>query len=221
VESTARVHATPVAADSRLSELGLTQADLRRTIQVGLHYYFDVTRHDPVGAGGSLMWIKCVRGLRDRLVPRGWQADNTHNYPTTVHPTRNDAIAVAAGNAYTGIAEIDPSTKRDRGPATRGAVDTNRQLSLFDLLPVAEIPLIVQPVTSPRVRTWVLLHFIDKTKEEVRVELSLPTYMTGEGFVRDWQERINLTPIPFRRDPLPLDHSSEPDIEIDITRKAN
>lgn len=214
-----RIHAAPAAASSRLNELGVSQDILRQALEYGLQYAFSVTLHDPTGEEGSLMWIKTVRGLRDGLVPQGWKPDSAKNYQTTIHPSGTHAIAVAGGNANTGIGDKHPTTKRDRGQATRDAVDANSQLDMADL--EETFPRSLRPLTVPRLHTWLLLHYIDRTAQEVRSELSLPLEMTDDGFVSSWQERVILSSVPFSPDAVPTDDTDEPDIDIDIKRKAN
>lgn len=217
----ARVYKTPAEVASRLHELDVTQETLRRAVEYGLSYASDVTRHDPNGAEGSMMWIKSVRGLNQALFPYGWKADRTKNYETTVHPTGSHAIAVAAGNAHTGIEDKEPSTKRDRGPATVNVVATNYTLNMFDVLDEEGAPRPIRLNDTARRLTWLLLHYHDKQAEEVRLELSLPLTMTSDGYVKEWQERVILTAIPSSRDPLPMDHSDEEGVDVPVIRKAN
>ena len=42
---------------------------------------------------------------------------------------------------------------------------------------------------------WVLLYYIDRQREEIRVELSSPDGMDEEGYLTSWSERILLDPI--------------------------
>ena len=219
--STAKVYATPAVVATRLDELGLSSHLLEAAIKYALPYALEVTEHDPAGAVGSQMYLKGTRGLRDQLAPLGWKPDHTNNYETTVHPLGSHAIAVTSGNRDTGNPDKAPSTKRDRGPATRGAVDMNVQLSYLDALGEGAAPRGLRPLPVPRWHTWLLLHFIDWTAEEVRYELSLPFEMTSEGYVHEWQHRVILAAIPFNRDPLPHDDADDEDLDIPVIRKAN
>src|SRR6476469_7525110 len=100
-------------------------------------------------------------------------------------------IAIARGDEWTGMETVPdgkPSTQHAKGTATQLAVETNRQYSLFDDIPVADTDGIDIPMA-----TWVLLHFRDQHK--IRCELSLPSAINKSGFVEAWTTRIILTEI--------------------------
>jgi len=167
-----------------------------------------------------MMYYKGNRGLRDRLVPQGWRVDQSQNFETTVHPDGTHAVAVTAGNRDTGSTGMNPSTKRDRGPATRDAVEANQQFSLFELLGEDSALRVLRPLPAPRRHTWLLLHFIDWSADEVRFELSLPLEMSAEGYVHEWQERVIFEAFKFTRDPLQDDGPDEPGIDFDVPRRT-
>jgi hypothetical protein len=220
VRNAARIYATEAEVTSRLYPLRVSTDALRQALEHGYQYASSTTLHDPNGAEGSMMYHKINRGLRDVLVPQGWKVDRTKNYETTVHESENHAIAVAAGNANTGIKDKRVSTKRERGPATRDAVETNYTLDMFEADPGA-FPSLLRPLPSARLHTWLLLHYIDHKEQEIRSELSLPLEMNSEGHVSEWQERIILSAIPFNREPMSLDDTDEADVEVTVTKKAN
>src|SRR5687768_4819659 len=182
VRNTAKVYVAEAEVTSRLYELGVSAAALRQAVEYGYQYASSVTLHDPNGAEGSMMWLKTNRGLRDALVPQGWTVSRVKNYETTVHESGSHAIAVAAGNANTGIKDKRVSTKRERGPATREAVETNYQIDMFEADPDA-FPHLLRPLTVAQLHTWLLLQYIDHRKQEIRSELSRPMEMASDGHV--------------------------------------
>ena len=199
----------PAEVASRLTQLGVNQEILRAGPVWGLRQAVQTTRHDPASFYGIMLWGKTVRHLRDRLVPNGWTIDNKSNYPTTVSPDGTTAIAVAAGDWRTGLRDETPSTRSEKGPATENIVRRN-QMQFHDLFP--SFPAGVQ--------TWLLLHFFEEEKEEIRVELSLPSSIDGDGFVIEWRERLILDPVPFASSHgTQADDDDEQDLPIPVVRR--
>ncbi len=204
----------PGEVPSRLHQLGLEENDLREALEFALRHSVECTSHDPPSVPGFLMWAKTSRALRDRLVPRGWKPSNARNYATVVSPSGTHAIAVAGGDVHTGIPLKTPSTRREKGPATRDAIEQN-QLTFSDRDPTFPRA----PAPSPS-QTWLLVHCEDRSKDEVRLELSLPSAMTAEGVVTAWRERIILRPLRFGESTpsIPDDPADDPDVEIERRR---
>lgn len=208
-------------ATSALTSLGLSPQILLESVELGLRHAFGCTAHDPPSLPGNIAWGKTVRALRDRLVPAKWTINNANNYATVINPAGTDAIAVAAGNAGTGRADHRVATRTSKGPVTRLRANEN-QFSLFEL--------VAQQFPSPRalpgtgLRTWLLLHHVDDTAEEIRVELSLPTGIDEHGVVTGWHERIILPAVPHLPEPFaataPEAAETENQIDIQIRRRA-
>ena len=180
-----KVYWKPVDVADRLSYLDLTPDVLWDAVLYGQGYAAECTLNDPPSTRGFITWGKTNRMLRDLLIPKGWSQANAQNYATTVHPSGSSAIAVASGDSYTGIPDKRPSTRTDKGPATEQAIAVN-QLSFASI-----------PGSGPeweQRQTWLLLHYLDEESDEVRAELSLPTAISPEGRVGEWQERIILPP---------------------------
>ncbi len=212
-QETSTIHNDPAAVATRLAGLDLGEADLVRAVQDAFAEAFDCTTHDPPSMAGFIAWGKTVRYLRDRLVPRGWTPANDRNYSTVVHPTGSIAIAVASGDANTGVASRVPSTQYEKGPATTDAVLTN-QMTLGDLVPSF-------PVHPSATQTWLLLHHFDETNEEIRMELSLPDGISEGGHVTSWRERLLLSPVPgFPTTSIEIRDAGE-DIDVPVRRLSS
>ena len=181
-----RVYVRSAEVTARLNELGLMREDLLEAIHFGSTYAAECTRHDPSSMAGTLLWGKTVRRIRDQLIPDGWDVSDKRNLPLTVHPSGRWAIGVASGDECTGIPDMTPATRYDRGLATRQAVSSN-QLS-FSTWSVDW----AQEAAASAKQTWFLLHYRDDGADEIRVELALPAEMTPSGFVTQWKERIIL-----------------------------
>jgi hypothetical protein len=198
----------------RLQQLGLEEADLREAMRIGYNHAASCTDHDPRALPGTLAWAKGTGDLRDRLKVRKWRADRNENFESVVHPDGRHAVAIMAGTSQTGRADgLPPRTKTPRGPATDRAVQANRQLSFAGADPAfGPLP------EDGRRTTWLLLHYYDRDEKEIRLELSLPSEMTGKQ-VTAWQERILLQTIPFATKIVDFDEVEAAEINVDVTRR--
>lgn len=195
------------AAD--LAELGLKLQDLVDAINAGELARRGCTANDPPTAPGYSAWSRIVRTLRDINLAKEW-TKNDAGLSTVINPDGTLAIAVAAGDAFTGT-DKNPSTKYPKGRATHDAVEAN-QLELF--------------ATGPKKRakgplTWILL--VHATTTEVRAELSLPESIDDAGYVRTWTRRIPLPPQPVELPPEfttdTANDASGEDVVVDVGRK--
>lgn len=116
-------------------------------------------------------------------MPRGWIPSNSQTFATIIDPAGVFAIVVAAGDQHTGLRDRTHSTRSEKGPATRNAIGTN-QMAFAEIDPSYPWPRVVIPK-----RTWFLLYYLDEDADEIRIELSLPAAMTGDGHVTAWRER--------------------------------
>ena len=207
-----RVYVDAAERYERLYELGLQERVLLDAVEYGQAYALACTENDPPTLSGIEAWGKTVRKLRDSLGQLGWKRDNSHNYPTVVHPDGGFAIAACGGNCDTGKPDKIPVPRSDKGPLTKHAVNLN-QLSFAGLdVPVAaEFPRPMQ--------TRLLLYYRDEEEEETRVELALPDEITEAGWIYSWRERIILSAIPFFPVPMADDEPQEPDIDVRVERR--
>lgn len=197
----------PQDVEARLVGIGVSLVLLRDAILDGEAAREGCSPHDPVSAPGYFAWARTVRGLRDRLVPDGWVAQNTLGYPTVATEDGTVAIAVATGDEGTGRAEATPGTKHPKGSVTTFAVEEN-QLSLFPS---------DRPARSERTVTWILL--TRRQGDTVLAELSRPEVITAEGAIVRWTERIILGGIAVGPEPIEVG-ASAPQIDVPVRRKS-
>ena len=213
-----RVYAGPTERVTRLAALDLSESHLGESVEYGARYAADCTAHDPPNLAGYITYGKATRGLRDNLVPLGWLSRDSKNYCRVVHPTGAFAIVVAGGDAFTGRADENPTTRSNKGPLTLEAVAQN-QRSFAEL--ASDPTEWVRAGVNPQF-TWFLLHYIDNAVGEIRAELSLPAAMSHDGHVSAWRERSILETIPFT--PIPFvdeeDQDDEGDTDINVERRA-
>lgn len=208
------VHYTPAAVAARLLELDLSEPLLVEVVDYAFAHAAECTAHDPPSAQGFLLWDKGIRGLRDRLVPQGWQALTEQNYPTVVHPSGLWALSVAGGDAGTGDRKVIPSTRTDKGTVTKKVARQN-QSSFWG----------IRPDLAPQAKqTWLVLIHVDEVNDEVRAELSLPLYLGEDKRISWWNERIILSPIPCGVTPVKSSEDEDlvdsGEIEIGIVRRT-
>lgn len=201
---------------ARLEQLSLERESLREAVNQANLQRVRLTPNHPSIFPGLEMWGWMVGAVRDQTRPLGWVAHERSNYPLTIHPTRNLAIAVASGDNYVGNFLGMPSSRSRKGKNTVDAVEQNCQFDMFaDLLPESE------ELPDPGLyETWILLHHTDTVKKEIRIELSRPSGMGKGSKIISWSERIMLGSIALDDDLFEVASPSGPDIDIEIRRKS-
>ena len=207
------IHWSPAAVAAQLHELDLTEKLLVEVVQYALAFHAECTANDAPSAPGFFLWDKAIRGLRDRLMPQGWQSVTQQNYPTVLHPDGTFALTAAGGDERTGDRRGNPATRNDKGTATKNAVAQN-QATLWP----------VSPNLTPQAKqTWILLLRVDQVHEEVRAELSLPYGIGDDDRISWWVERIILTASPYGLPPLQSlkdDDNDDGEEIIEIARRT-
>jgi hypothetical protein len=202
--------------EKALLRLDVPQCVLQEAVQAGYVSRISRTANDARNAAGFYQWNETVRSLRDNMATRDWQRNDDGNWPTTVHPERKLAVAVASGDSNTGDEKAIPCTKTSKGPRTKAAVNRNAnqlQLPLPGFKPPQS-----NYVAGPQYPTWLFLFYTDT--KELRAELSLPVNMNSEGFVSEWSERIVLPAIPLDPVVIVSEPNFGPDVDIKIVRKG-
>jgi len=198
-------------AEVKLRSLGLTSEILKHAILIGEFYRDTCTDNDANCAPGMFAYSRTSRTLREQLRPAGWQKNDDQNRATVISPNGKIAVAVESGDEGTGIPELFPNVKYQKGDATKKAVALN-QPSLFPTLRLA-----TTDVYGPSdVQTWLLLR--RRTDDGVFAELSLPAKML-DGRVEFWLERIILGYTPIEPVIELGDDSESQQIEIPIRRR--
>ena len=202
----------PETAARRLLWMGINADDCRESLSIGYQHASTCTANHPLSLAGFDAWGWSLGHLRELLIQRGgWEIDRTGNFETVLNETEKVAIAIAAGDSGTGLkAAHPPRTRTPRGPATKKAVQRNQLNLLGSGLDSAD-----------NLQTWLLLHYLNSTTEEIQAELALPNDIS-QKVIDSWEERILLDPIPFGRDSIasPIPIQPEEAVDIDIRRKA-
>ena len=195
----------------RLAGLGLKADFLEFALRGADAEARTYTQLDPPNMQGLARYSRIVRLLREQLLPVGWSYDNPRNLARTVSPDGQVAIIAALGDSATGVADVRPSTRYEKGIAVVEAVSRNfLQLTLPIDLGNEDEPV---DADAEGVATWILLYNV--TESEIRAELSLPDSMV-DGYIDTWLERIILPPIPLEPTSAagPVRRAPEPDVIV-------
>lgn len=196
----------------RLALLGLKESSLREAMMQGYLARARLTANHPRIFHGTSTWAETVASLRELLRPDSWEKSDIGNYELTLNSTQDIAIQVVTGDEGTGLPQAMPSNKCPKGRNTIEAINNNHQLDLFEEL----IPLACRGIKN--LSTWILLYRI--ATDEIRCELSLPSTISEEGKIRGWKERIILRPLYRGEKPFEVRPTQNPEIDIEIKRKA-
>lgn len=211
------LHGSPEEIATRLAQLGVTEVALREAIYQGHLQRSRMTLNHPRTFPGLVMWGEVVAALREQLRPMGWDRRDVGSFPVTVNEDLNLAIAVASGDEATGVPYAHPTNRSKKGRNTVDAIEANRQMGLFEQ--VEEFLQVVKDDVEGN-QTWLLMHYTDTTRGQIRFELSLPADIGDDGKITSWAERILLGSISFDDDLVDILQSGGPDIDIEIRRKA-
>jgi len=178
---------------------GISPNIFRNALESGLALSRSVTKFHPVTAGGSRAWEEIVATFREQVIEHndGWKALQQNGMPILINSERGVTIVITSGDENTGLNDFPlPKTKNSKGHVTESFV--GRNYDLFEK--VNDID--AQVASIDKHQTWVLLYTFDKSKSEVRYELSLPTNTAISGTkgkikICDWQTRIVFPAINF------------------------
>ncbi|CAG9296312.1 hypothetical protein [Celerinatantimonas diazotrophica] len=199
-----RVQNLDVTNVDRLLELfGIPAESFKDALLAGKQKHDEATEFHPVTTAGARAWQEIVGVFRQLAVEhgQGWEKDQLKGNPVLINSERGMTIVIMGGDNNTGLERedgIQPSTKNSKGHQSQRLLH-GTNLSLFQS--IDEEPSSPVPVDSHQ--TWVFLFYLDKEKQEIRAELSLPSIDVTEFFregkvkVSDWQERRILPAIPF------------------------
>ncbi len=197
--------------EKRLNQLGITEQLLLDAVGKGFLAWLNCTPNHPPAFPGILAWGESNCGLRESLLPLGWERHNDRNLPFTVNRETGIALTASSGDECTGIESMVPRTRNPKGVTTRDAVSSNRaQLGLFSEMDTPSEDVVGAVVGAVNEwATWLLLTYRDTSAREVRCELSRPVNIGIDGRVDGWAERIILRSIPFDSDEFTLTHGND------------
>jgi hypothetical protein len=212
------VHSDPLAAIGRITELELTTAVLRESVQLGVVASLGCTKNHPKGFPGYLAWGEVTKAFRDRQIPQRWHINNAGGFEGTVSPSGAVKVVVESGDEATGRPSETPSARNPKGLMTRTAIELNQQADFSDI--AKDFPSLKKAPVRPG-RTWFLLYFYDAEVSEIRLELSLPMTLTKSGRISSWHERVILEPIQIGEiSTLGIEEPTTGEIDVAVSRRA-
>ena len=198
-------------AASRLARMGLSPSPLLAAVARGDEKRRLCSPLHPKTFPGQVMWAETTEALRRTLIPLqfGWAPGSTANYETVFSERVGVGIAVAGGDAFTGVDGFrSPSFSRRKGPLTHVRLRRNRSTvePTLDGFPEDDS-------LEDSLQTWFLL--CNAREGKIFVELSFLTLIGEDGKPNVWPERILLEPLDSADavTPAPL---TEPDPPQDI-----
>ena len=172
-------------------------------VKRGFLAWSNCTKNHPPAFPGIMAWGETNCGLRESLLPLGWERHNDRNLPLTVNRESGIALTTSSGDECTGIEKLVPRTRNPKGSTIKEATTSNRaQLGLFDEMNAPPEPADLEAIEEWA--TWLLLTYRDIATRSVRCELSRPIAIGIDGRVDGWAERIILSSIPFDGDAVSL-----------------
>jgi len=204
--------------DQELQALGLSLTQLQEIGMRILAARQQTTPHDAATASGSYAYLAGVRAIRDIMVPNGWTPLTRNNLELLENPAKSIHLLISSGDQNTGNEKISPKTRNKKGKQTKEIVQENQnQLSFW--------PVHInnhKPSNDKQASTWIFLHYFDETKNEMRVEISLPiNFNEFENNIAVWERRIILPSIKIDEPIISNEEEQYQDIEFDIRRKKN
>lgn len=191
--------------EARLHTLGLTSDILTQAVARGVSERRSLNPLLPPTYFGITQWAFTHVGLRELLIPQGWNPDNSSNYSTVVRGN-GMAVAVATGDSRTGLpGRPAPKTKFPKGPIAQHAC-ANNQLSLIE-------DTIIEPSPKAPLETWYLL--VANCYDGVRFELSFPKSMDSTQRIDSWEERLILKSLAFGANTILPEEPDDFDIAIE------
>lgn len=140
----------------------------------------------PPTARGTFMYHNTTAKIRELMAEKGWKSENVTNLPYTISPDGSVKITVATGSPSTGI-------KGGSGPKLKEKCKTpsivDGQMTLFDPDNYT--------VDQQEGKLWYLVIYVDRSRQEIRMELSKPVFDKSNQ-VSDWSNRIIMNPIPLQ-----------------------
>ncbi|HWI95603.1 MAG TPA: hypothetical protein VNS60_06005 [Solirubrobacterales bacterium] len=207
--------------DSRLAGLGLSEKLLEEGMRYAKAEMERCSGNDVNAAEGNAAYSKLIRFLREKLIPDGWSRGSQPGLESVINPDRTFQIVTSSANWATGYDDQMPATKYPKGKRTAETMQDHGQLAL-DVVHLTQ-------EAKRELKTLFWIYYLDRKKEEIRHELSIPTHMTispksKKGRIDEFGSRIILNAIPLESaDELDEEHEDDftDDLDIPVPRRAS
>lgn len=163
--------------DSNLTHMGLTREDLIRSVRYAESERALCTDNDPVGFANMTVYARAGRKLREILLPRGWEKDDTNNQCAVKNPKTKIRIVPCNFDDGAGNRLQTPSNRSPKGEVSRRKSLCNRTAWIPGLAPIEG------PTDIEGYATWVLGMRIEDDLPTA-AELALPVDFDGRYFTQ-------------------------------------
>lgn len=161
-------------------------------------------RHAAKSAPGYYAYNGMLTSLSGQMFSTGeWSREDPMSMPLLINRSRKMILTVSSGDAYTGVFGQGtlPRSRNPKGELTRELTRLNRIANERDgLFPAPPKPLHQLLVELADFTFWLSLVYFDRTKLEIRSEVSQPKLISSHGRVKDYYFRIPLPPYSLSED---------------------
>lgn len=171
--------------NKELKQINLTIDKLTTTALNALLSKLNCTNYNTRGGAGFIQWDAMVRNIRELCCGEHWDKYENNGVEGIISKDKKIKLIPSSGNAATANPKQPPSNKNPKGYRTMELVNNSIQTNLFHIFP--------DHIEDFESEVYVLLYY-NNTKE-LRLELSIPSYIDKKGYIKAWQKRIILPPI--------------------------
>ena len=182
-------------------------------------YVVSLSNFAPFGSKGTELQMRTTENLRDRLCGLGWEKSDTEQVPCVI--SRPDGVRIACttdGGPSIGFDYPAKPIMREKGNGTIRLAGHKGN----ETMPFPGFETYLQDDELGKLDDldfYYLLMLLDETRQEIRLELSMPV-LDERGATLGWRDRIILPPISISNEP-PVDTKSVPAPDIEVVRKVS
>ena len=204
-----------------LDNLFLSKTILRDVLLKSVSARRQHTANNPKTSAGQQAYSSSVRALREETKLNGYEAYSERNIELTINNELKIALYVCTGCKQTGLVDGSPQSKTKKGRYTLELFNINNNNIGSDNYDLFQEYFPKTKSNNPlNCEIWFLLHHYNKGDNKVYAELSQPTYVDQQGFVKGFKNRviidINDIDVDDVRDNVKPKDNFTPKIDIDL-----
>lgn len=194
----------------RLKELGINSDVIIEACKSGVLSRSNSTSFDTKGQPGYIQWNDTNSKLRLLTHNHGWKVYQENGIEGIISHDKKMRIIPSLGNAATGNPNQPASNKNPKGEGSIKLIDRGQQGNIFTGFPEQDIEAF---------ETYMLLYYANDN--ELRMELSKPSFIDTKGKIKAWEERLILPKQSLNDIEIIPEEINEDKIDIPVIRKQN
>lgn len=206
-------------ADDRLHRLSedLSVGLIHEVVASAYDYVVGLSDFAPSNGRGLELYIRATENIRGRLQSVGWQVENISEVPSIASVAdKVRIVCTTAGDGRVGKRGCGGPAIRDRGIGTLRLAGVENKM---DPIPGIEEYLGDDALDKrDDFDFYYLILHVDSRLEEIRIELSAPSF-DENGALVGWTDRIIIPPLSTKDEP-PVDTTAAPAPDIEVVRKT-